>query len=75
MGRPKVYDERVCTAIRLPTDVRDRLEAAANERDVSMNLLITRAITHYLNQLPNVDELVTAEAPSSGASDQVAIDG
>jgi hypothetical protein len=30
---------------------------AARERDVSVNLLVTRAIATYLDQLPPVDEV------------------
>lgn len=53
MGRPKIYDEpRVATAIRLPTSLRDELQAAATERDVSVNFLVTRAVVDYLRRLP-----------------------
>jgi hypothetical protein len=55
MGRPKVYAEpRVATAIRLPASLRDELLAAAAERDVSVNFLVTRAVTEYLSGLPAV---------------------
>ena len=52
MGRPRIYDEpRVATAIRLPASLREELYAAATERDVSVNFLVTRAISDYLGRL------------------------
>ena len=52
---PKIYAERpVATAIRLPTSLRDELLAAAAERDVSVNYLVTRAVTEYLSCLPAI---------------------
>jgi predicted transcriptional regulator len=51
MGRPKLYEERrVATAVRLPESVHRRLRHAARERDVSVNLLVTRAVTEYLDR-------------------------
>ena len=55
MGRPRIYEEpRVATAIRLPTSLRDELQAVAAERDVSVNLLVTRAVLDYLERLPSL---------------------
>ena len=45
------------TAMRLPESLHERLCAAARERDVSVNLLVTRAVESYLAQLPPVDEV------------------
>ena len=57
MGRPRVCEEeRVLTPVRLPRSVRDALRDAAATRDVSVNLLVTRAVTEYLERLPDVDE-------------------
>lgn len=57
MGRPKIYEEpRVATAIRLPTSLREELQAAAVEREVSVNFLVTRAVSDYLGQLPSVSD-------------------
>lgn len=57
MGRPKIYEEpRVATAIRLPTSLRDELQAVAAERDVSVNLLVTRAVLDYLGRLPSLSD-------------------
>lgn len=53
VGRPRIYEEpRVATAIRLPISLRDELQSVAAERDVSVNLLVTRAVREYLGRLP-----------------------
>ncbi len=53
MGRPTMYHEpRIATAIRLPASLRDELQDAAVARDVSVNFLVTRAVTKYLRRLP-----------------------
>lgn len=58
MSRPRVYDEpRIATAIRLPVSLRDELQAAATERDVSVNFLVTRAVSEYLRRLPDPGDL------------------
>ena len=58
MARPRICDEpRVVTAVRLPASLRDELARAAEERTVSVNLLVTRAVTHYLRSLPPVAEV------------------
>lgn len=67
MGRPRIYDEpRVATAIRLPVSLHDQLLTAASERDVSVNLLVTRAVSDFLLRLRlrEVDEPMTP--PHSG---------
>ena len=68
MSRPKIYDEpRVATAIRLPPSLHGELQTAATERDVSVNFLVTRAVTAFLAQLPpaGTDLPPEGEAPSS----------
>ena len=53
MSRPRVYDEpRVATAIRLPTSLHEELQTVASERDVSVNFLVTRAVSTFLAELP-----------------------
>jgi hypothetical protein len=53
MSRPKIYTEpRVATAVRLPSSLHGELQTAATERDVSVNYLVTRAVSAYLAQLP-----------------------
>lgn len=61
MGRPKTYTkERATTAIRMPKELQRRLHEAADERDISANLLAVKAISNYLDQLvPPEDLLVT----------------
>ena len=57
MGRPRIHEEpRVATAIRLPTSLRDELRTVAAERDVSVNLLVTRAVVDYLRRLPSLSD-------------------
>lgn len=59
MARPKKFHEkRVTTAVRLPEGLHDRLHEAADERDVSVNLLVTRAVSDYLERLRPVDEVL-----------------
>ncbi len=48
----------MATAIRLPESVHRRLHQAAADRDVSANLLVTRAICDYLDRLPCVDDVL-----------------
>ncbi|HXW35326.1 MAG TPA: hypothetical protein VEJ87_12165 [Acidimicrobiales bacterium] len=56
MMRPKVYEEeRVATAIRLPVSLREELQRAAFARDVSVNYLVTKAISDLLERLPGPD--------------------
>ena len=58
VARPRIADEpRVPTAMRLPESLHERLCAAARERDVSVNLLVNRAVEAYLDHLPPVDEV------------------
>lgn len=75
MARPRTYPEpRVATAVRLPASVHRRLHEAAVDRDVSANLLVTRAVTEFLDRLSPAEEalaarsdepgLVTSEAPA-----------
>jgi hypothetical protein len=55
MGRPRTCEEaRIATAVRLPLSVHRRLQAAAADRDVSANLLVTRAVCEYLDRLPSL---------------------
>jgi HicB family len=67
MSRPKVYNEpRVATAIRLPSSLHGELQTAATARDVSVNFLVTRAVSAFLAQLPPPGEDLPsdAQAPS-----------
>lgn len=59
--------ERVSTAIRLPKELHESLRRHASERDVSVNFLVTRAVYHYLDQLPPADPLAE-DASQEGAA-------
>jgi hypothetical protein len=66
MSRPKIYDEpRVATAIRLPSSLHGELQSAATERDVSVNLLVTRAVSAFLAQLPPLGDDLSPDGPAS----------
>ncbi len=45
--------------ILIQESLHDRLRDAAGERDVSVNLLVLRAVDDYLNRLVPADEAVT----------------
>ena len=56
MSRPRTFDEkRIATAVRLPESIYRRLHQAASDRDVSANLLVTRAVSEFLDRLPSAD--------------------
>jgi predicted HicB family RNase H-like nuclease len=60
MPRPKLYQEkRIPTAVRIPESLHRQLQEVADEREVSVNLIIVRAIEKHLEQLPPVDDVVT----------------
>jgi hypothetical protein len=68
MGRPRVHDEdRVTTAVRLPPDLHRQLRAAADERQVAVNLLVIKALQDYLPRLTPVDQLTgpVSQAPGT----------
>lgn len=48
---------RVSTAIRFDTELWQRLAAAAEERDVSINWMVNRAVAVWLERLIPVDEM------------------
>lgn len=66
MSRPRTSDEkRVATAVRLPESVHRRLSQAAADRDVSANLLITRAVCDYLDRLPSAADVLAIRGVSA----------
>jgi len=68
MSRPRVYDEpRVATAIRLPTSLHEELQSVASERDVSVNFLVTRAVSTFLAQLPSAGTEMERDVASKGS--------
>lgn len=48
---------RVSTAVRLPAELHAELQQRAEEREVSINFLVTRAVAHYLKALKPADPL------------------
>ena len=58
MARPRLYnEERITTAVRLPEALHSRVRGVAAQRDVSVNLLVERALAHYLDRLPPLEDL------------------
>ncbi len=58
MSRPKRYDNRTSIGLRMPESLHRMLQRAAEERDVSMNWLVNRAVAEYLDRLIPADEIV-----------------
>jgi len=51
MARPKVFTEpRKATAVRLPEPLHAELRRVADERDVSVNHLVIKAVHEWLTQ-------------------------
>lgn len=61
--RPRQDDDRVSTSVKFPRDVYDELKAAADERVVSVNWLINKAIAEFLPRLLPVDEIKWTRDP------------
>jgi predicted HicB family RNase H-like nuclease len=58
MARPKVHKEkRVTTAVRIPESLHGDLARAAEERDLSVNYLVVRAVEDFMSRLIPADEL------------------
>ena len=61
--------ERVSTAVRLPVDLHAELQRQADERDVSVNFLVTRAVAKYLGELGELSAPAISErSRAAGAS-------
>jgi len=56
-ARARVNDERCQVGLRLSPELKARLDAAADERDLSVNFLATRAIEDFLERLLPVEEV------------------
>ncbi len=48
---------RSVTAVRLPPDLHRRLKEAAEERDLSLNFLVVKAIEEFLRRLVPPEEI------------------
>lgn len=58
MARNRIEpDDRRQIQIRVPPTIFDALQIAANERGVSVNLLINRAIEDFLDRLIPIEEI------------------
>lgn len=49
--------KRLTTGIRFPEDLHERLKTAAEERDLSINYLVVKAVEEFLDNLIPVEEL------------------
>jgi len=47
---------RTTTAIRFPDELHERLKVAAEERDLSINFLVVKAVEDFLERLLPADE-------------------
>lgn len=56
----KTAKPRTATAIRFPDELHEQLVKAAEERDLSVNYLVVRAVQDYLPRLIPADELTLA---------------
>lgn len=58
MARPRTFGkDRVTKAIRISPELNDALTHLAEERQVSVNLVITWALDAYLESAKRIDEL------------------
>ena len=64
-------ETRVATAVRLPASVHRRLQETASDRDVSVNLLITRAVSEFLDRIGPTETALRARSkrPTAGAEE------
>jgi len=63
-GRPREYDSRVTTQIRMDPDLHEALKLAAEERGLSTNNLVCRLLRESLPRLVPVHELlITRDRP------------
>ncbi len=65
MSRPALYKNRIHVGVRLPQHLHAVLQDVALQRDVSMNLLITRAVERYLNSIGALPEQHDSEVESA----------
>lgn len=66
-GRPKRMPEGMRGRhVRLPVALLERLDAVAAERCVSSNLIVTKALEHYLDGLAALDARIAAQQDPQG---------
>lgn len=56
-GRPREYDDRKVITVRLDRQVHERLADVADDRGVSVNFLVCRALEEFLPRLLPVREI------------------
>jgi len=69
MSRPgnPANRNRTATGVRFQADTLARLHAAADERDLSVNFLVNRAVEQFLRDLLPVEEIVWTRQTKQGA--------
>lgn len=61
MARPRTFKkDRVTKAIRIPPELNDALTRLANERQVSVNLVITWALEEYTAGAKRIEDIKRA---------------
>ena len=65
MAVTKTPKSRTATAIRFPEAMHDELVRAAEERDLSVNYLVVKAVEDYLPRLIPADEFTLARPNQS----------
>lgn len=53
MARQRKAEKRIATAVRIPESIHHQLQDQAELRDVSVNFLVVRAVTQYLQNAPD----------------------
>ena len=62
MTTTKDLKQRTATAIRFPEDLHEQLRVAAEERDLSVNYLVVKAVEQFLPRLIPAAELTLTRA-------------
>ena len=62
----RVDDDRVSTAVRFPVELHQQLADAAQERDLSINWLVNRAVVDFLDRLLPLDEIILTRDQANG---------
>ncbi len=65
MPRRPGTEKRIATAVRLPEKVHEELQRQADQRDVSVNFLVVRAVQQYLESAPDPYAVETATQRSA----------
>lgn len=74
MARPRTYPDRDHMTIRLTPELHERLRDAADDRELSVNWMVTRAIEDFLDRLIPADELALTRRPGTDGGGRVSAD-